>query len=151
MTDINRKALHYSGGIGGLMTLANLHKYHTRRHRMCRNLIDGLENKIEDLGTIEKHDIKVGHIVFQMMESQLDGMIQETGLDGESILAALCLFNIEELSPLHPHLRARLDQFIECFPAVLEYPVTRAGERLWQRMETEIEIQQAEEVWTVED
>jgi len=149
--EINRKALHYSGSVGALMTLANLHKYHTRRHRMCRNLIDRLETKVGDLGTIEKHDITVGHNVFSMMESQLDDTIKETGLNGEDVLAALCLFNIEELAPLHPHLKARLNQFVECFPDIHEYAVTRAGQRLWQRMETEIEIQQAEEVWTVED
>lgn len=149
--EINRKALHYSGGIGGLMTLANLHPYHARKHRMCRNLIDGLETKVEDLGEVEKEDIKVGHIVFEMLESQVAEIIEETGQDGEAILAALCLFNIEELAPLHPHLRARLAQFLECFPEVQEYAVTRAGQRLWQRMETEIIIQQAEESWIADD
>lgn len=145
MTTINRTALHYSGAIGALMTVANMYQPHQRKHRACANVIKELERYAGNLGEVTDQDVEAGRQVFSMMNPTLEAMVKETGLDGIGIVAALCLFNVAELpAPLPLSMRERLAQFVACFPMVDEYETTRAGHRMWQRMESEIEILQAE-------
>lgn len=135
---INRRALHYSGALGALNVLSDNVGYNTRRYTRCKSLIEAAE--FISLGEINEWDVEAGKKIFEVVQDHLMLIAKEENIPTDALLVTLIIFHLEELAPLNDKIIYRIANLLDCWPESTSYETTRVAHRLWQRMETEIEI-----------
>lgn len=129
--------------VGGLIVLRKEEpKPYTRRARMCRQL----SNLILDEGAtivplLEEDEMEKAKQAISASEDVFRRVAEEQDISQADIALNLVLFCMEELK-LSPKCYRRVNALFSCYSLSDRYEAVRAGQRVWQCLETEMEILQ---------
>jgi hypothetical protein len=136
-----KQNVYLAAVIGGLRVLAKAEPTrHTRKAVQCFNTADSilLEAALK-IPNIQNEHIEDAKTALLAMEDVFDSICKTEGISYEHIALNLILFCMEEL-PLSPKQFRAMGRIFRCYHHADSYEAIRAGERVWTRLETEIEI-----------
>jgi hypothetical protein len=141
MTEPEIKNVFMAVAVGGLNVIARLEPAtHTRKARMATQLAKlVMRESVRVLPKLDDHGVELAKAAIHSSEEVFERISIEEDLDQRLIELNLVLFCMEEL-PLPKKCYRMISKLFDCFNHAEDYNAIRAGERVWQRIATEIEI-----------
>jgi len=113
---------------------------HQKKKRVLRKLGDEIiQYAGRKIPKVREENTQLFHDTIVVSGEVLDRILEETGQQGAHVLLNLAGFCLEEL-PLNKRHYEKYNQLFDLFPDATRYKDIRSGERIFTRIESELEI-----------
>lgn len=138
---IHTENINFASVCGCLMVIASRYKQHQRRYKLCEKVRLSLDKIAHTLPRVSTEDLNAAEAIFGIVEQIVEQVCKDGSLDTEDVLAALILFNLEEIK-ITKNVMEKVNSLIDCYPKIQDYEVMKSANIVWDKISEEINNQE---------